>query len=78
MLSKALRSFDVKSQGTVTPQQFMRSLEAMNDSLGHPFTPLTSPQIERLVASLPLDVEGRINYREFMGAFEVHDKHQEA
>ena len=47
-------------------------------ALMHTHAPLTPQQIARLVATLPLDAQGRINYREFMDAFEVHDKHQEA
>ena len=77
LLSKALRSFDPKSSGAVTPAQFGKALEEMNGALGTPFTPLTADQIERVVTSLPLDVEGRINYKEFVAAFEVHDRLQD-
>jgi len=78
VLSRALRGYDTKANGTVTPAHFTKALGAMNDTLVHPFTPLTATQIEKLVASLPLDTDGRISYKEFMGAFEVRDKHQEA
>ena len=50
----------------------------MNDALSQPSTPFTPAQIEKLVAALPLDTDGRINYKEFLAAFEVCDKHQEA
>ena len=78
LLSRALRGYDSKSLGTVTPTQFAKALEAMNDALAKPFTPLTPQQISGIVGSLPLDTEGRINYKEFMAAFEIVDKHQEA
>ena len=68
LLSKALRAHDSKATGCVTPQQFAKALEAMNDSLAQPFTPLTAQQISRIVGSLPLDPDGRINYKEFMAA----------
>ena len=74
----ALRAHDSKATGCVTPQQFAKALEAMNDSLAQPFTPLTAQQISRIVGSLLLDPDGRINYKEFMAAFEVRDKYQEA
>jgi len=78
LLSRALRGFDAKGSGAVTPTQFTRALESMNEALGHPFAPLPAAQIEKLVSSLPLDMDGKINYKEFMAAFEIHDKAQEA
>ena len=38
-----------------------------------PHTPLTSGQIGQLVEGLPLDEQSRINYNEFMAAFEAVD-----
>ena len=78
LLSKALRNYDAKGLGTVSPQHMQKALEAMNSALSEPFTPLTAQQVQQVVASLPLDTDGKINYKEFMGAFEVRDKHQEA
>ena len=62
----------------MTPSQFGKSLEVMSESLVQPFTPLSAQQIEKMVHELPLDREGKINYKEFLLAFEVRDKHQEA
>lgn len=78
LLSKALRSYDAKQTGSVTPQHMQKALESMNGSLPEAFTPLTPTQIQQVVHSLPLDADGRINYKEFMAAFEVRDKLQEA
>ena len=57
----------------ISPADFKLALEAMNEALAHPFTPLTPAQISHLVASLPLDGEGLVNYKEFMASFEVRD-----
>lgn len=78
LLSKALRTYDSKGTGSVTPQHMQKALEAMNANLAEPFTPLTATQVVQVVQSLPLDADGKINYKEFMAAFEVRDKYQEA
>ena len=77
-LSRALRSFDPKGSGSVSPAHFKAALEAMNDAIASPYTPITAAQLDKLVTSLPLDGTGGINYKEFMGAFEVRDKLHDA
>ena len=44
-----------------------------NAELASPHTPLTKEQLKLLVDSLPLDELARINYNEFMAAFEAVD-----
>ena len=73
MLSQAFRAFDTKAGGTISPEQFRQALDSVNRLLEDPFVPITPPQIQALVSSLPLDAGGKINYKEFMAAFEVRD-----
>jgi len=78
VLTKAFRSHDPKGSGSVTPAHFRDALSAMNEAIAGPYTPITATQIAQLVEALPLDSEGRINYKEFMAAFEVRDKQHDA
>ena len=52
---------------------FRAALLTANAELARPHTPLTSGQIGQLVEGLPLDEQSRINYNEFMAAFEAVD-----
>ena len=78
VLSRAFRSFDPKGTSAISPAQFKSALEAMNAALASPYSPITPAQIQQLVTSLPLDASGMINYKEFIGAFEVRDKLNDA
>ena len=64
LLSKSLRIYDLKASGAVTPDEFKRALESMSEALTKPFNPFTALEVEKLVGSLPLDVNGLINYKE--------------
>ena len=78
VLSRAFRSHDPKGSGAVSASHFKAALEAMNEAIASPYTPITPQQIDKVVASLPLDASGLINYKEFMNAFEVRDKSNDA
>lgn len=78
VLSRAFRSFDPKGTSTIAPAQFKSALEAMNSAVASPYSPITPAQIQQLVASLPLEASGMINYKDFMAAFEVRDKLNDA
>ena len=62
----------------MSASHFKAALEAMNEAIASPYTPITPQQIDKVVASLPLDASGLINYKEFMNAFEVRDKSNDA
>ena len=77
-LLKSLRSSDPKATGAVGPQDFAKALTTMNNSVSSAYTSLSAGEVEKVVGSLPLDGDGKINYTEFVAAFEVRDKLQEA
>ena len=73
LVNKAFRCFDKEATGALTPDDFRTALATANAELARPHTPLTKNQIDQLVEALPLDDKAKINYNEFMGAFEAVD-----
>ena len=73
LVCKAFRCFDADNAGALAPADFRAALLTANAELARPHTPLTSGQIGQLVEGLPLDEQSRINYNEFMAAFEAVD-----
>ena len=74
LLSKAFRLFDPQQTGLLAPADFHSALASLNEVLSRDDeAPITSKQIDELVNALPLDAKGKVNYKEFMNAFEVVD-----
>ena len=73
LVNKAFRCFDKEATGALTPDDFRTALATANAELARPHTPLTKNQIDQLVEALPLDDKAKINYNDFMGAFEAVD-----
>lgn len=80
LLSKAFRLFDPLQLGCLAPEDFLSALASLNDVLAkdEQESPLTQDQLHTLVKALPLDANGRINYKDFMNSFEVVDTTLEA
>jgi len=73
LVHKAFRAFDTDNDGNLAPNGFRAALATANAELARPHTPLTKAQIDQLVSALPQDARGRIDYNDFMEAFEVVD-----
>ena len=73
LVNKSFRCFDKEATGALSPDDFRTALATANAELARPHTPLTKNQIDQLVEALPLDDKAKINYNEFMGAFEAVD-----
>lgn len=73
LVNKSFRCFDKDASGALTPDDFRTALATANAELARPHAPLTKDQINQLVEALPLDDKAKINYNEFMAAFEAVD-----
>jgi len=78
LLTKALKKSDPQGVGSVTPAQFQRALDQLNAAVSEPYKPIAPAELEKLCHSLPLDNDAKVNYHEFLDAFGVYDKVQEA
>ena len=79
-MGKLMGSTMIGTAAYIASSVFMgkSALEAMNSAVASPYSPITPAQIQQLVASLPLEASGMINYKDFMAAFEVRDKLNDA
>jgi len=73
VMHKSFRCFDPDGSGTLTLAEFRSALGTMNAALADPYQPLAPQQIDLLAKSLPLNAEGKLDYVQFMQAFEVID-----
>jgi Ca2+-binding EF-hand superfamily protein len=73
-IRSAFRMFDIDNSGTITAEEFHRSLATINQLLDEP---LTTHQISELLIALDTDGDGQLSYKEFFEGFTVVDKRLE-
>eukprot|EP00936_MAST-01D_sp_MAST-1D-sp1_P002439 g2439.t1 len=69
-LRSAFRMFDMDNSGTITSEEFQKSLATINQLLD---SPLTTNQIDELMAALDTDGDGQLSYKEFFEGFQIVD-----
>ena len=69
-LRSAFRMFDMDNSGTVTADEFQKSLATINQLLDCPLTP---HQITELMQALDTDGDGVLSYKEFFDGFKIVD-----
>jgi protein phosphatase len=69
-LRSAFRMFDMDNSGTVTADEFQKSLATINQLLDCPLTP---HQIAELMTALDTDGDGVLSYKEFFDGFKIVD-----
>ena len=69
-LRSAFRMFDMDNSGTVTADEFQKSLATINQLLDCPLTP---HQISELMQALDTDGDGVLSYKEFFDGFKIVD-----
>ena len=62
--------FDMDNSGTITSEEFQKSLATINQLLD---SPLTTNQIDELMAALDTDGDGQLSYKEFFEGFQIVD-----
>ena len=67
-IRSAFRMFDIDNSGTITAEEFHRSLATINQLLDEP---LTTHQISQLLIALDTDGDGQLSYKEFFEGFTV-------
>jgi Ca2+-binding EF-hand superfamily protein len=70
-LRAAFRMFDIDNSGTITSDEFHRSLATINQLLDEP---LTTHQINELLKALDSNGDGCLSYKEFFEGFRIVDK----
>ena len=70
-LRAAFRMFDIDNSGTITAEEFHRSLATINQLLDEP---LTTHQINELLKALDSNGDGCLSYKEFFEGFQIVDK----
>jgi len=73
-LRSAFRMFDMDNSGTITAEEFQKSLATINTLLD---SPLTEDQIDELLKALDTDGDGTLSYKEFFDGFRIVDSRLE-